>query len=456
MATSTDFPGLDEIIESLKEQKKNDTGPGRRKYPETSRAKAPMVKAGGAFQKTAGMGSKILPAAGAALRSAGRAVPVVGTGLALQPLASDLGETMGEAYRGITMEDAYKEGNPYVKQFADEARAAGRPGVTQSSRTRTREQEIGQQLMSQLKTNQGVDKTDLTPAQEGPSVQFQMPEVETITPDVLDEIPDETAMDTPVQDPQMQAIVEMLTGAPERTPPYEEIPVEHGETIKRLSTSTPREKKPISGFRRFLAAGSGPFDWNRADKQDEELYQMQNQLTDRDRVAAGYATAEVADAKRFNRGLTSQNFESGGMSPQMKFLADLLSSDRKQDRGEGAQMRLGAAGHQQQMERDRANMRGERDTPEATRSKAALKMMSENPDIFTPEQIEAVMGLRPTDAGLQQMLKARGKGNEAQQMIMALVAQQLAQRQGQSALPAAKPAPKKDPEAVRNLQALTK
>lgn len=478
MATQAQqFPGMEELIKHLKDQKVAEKGnsimtgqkPTNFTPTSTSAANAAKVAKGGVFRGGLGAaaGNATTRAGMGALRALSGAGPV-GAGITVlaagAPVAYQVGENIGEAYRSTAMEDAYKEGNPYTAKFAAEARANGRPAVG--------DQPMDAGMMPQITARQervnpnSMEYVDLPPdaVQEitVPGLHGDMnAEATEMVPDSEGADDPQPGMEVQAQDPQLEQIMQLLQ-APERTPPMEEIDPNQAETVARLSKNEAPPRRKIGGWERFWAAGSGgPVDFTRADRREEELYQLRNKMTDRDRFAGGYATGDIADTKNFNRGLVSQNFKEGGMSPQMKFMADLLAGDRRGDRTEASQSRLSSQEAGQTMARDKAGVKATSESPDQLRLKSGLKFMMDNPDFFEPEQLRAVFGVQPKQAGLDAALKARGKGNEVQQMIAAMVLQSLKDRQGVrgGSQPAAQPEKKSEPkkgEGALNLQSLTR
>lgn len=223
--------------------------------------------------------------------------------------------------------------------------------------------------------------------------------------------------------------------------------------------SAPKKvEKPKEGLgrkiKRFMVAGSGPFDFTRLDRQELALAEAQQALTEREKLRAQMALTDQQGAQDFNRKAKLHDYESGGMSPQDTFQLGLLGNDRKAAREHGYKGEELGQEHGFRMEEIKAGAANQRMSPEQAQREQAAKLMQEYPDLFTPEQIMQHTGLQTNPEALQVIANARKKTDMVDLMLAELLRGKLGGAAGgMSPSPAGRSAA---PAGNLNLRALQK
>lgn len=172
----------------------------------------------------------------------------------------------------------------------------------------------------------------------------------------------------------------------------------------------------VSGLQRFLAAGSGPFDWHRADAQAVANSQDANKLTDKERLSGQVAGEGVMGANNANTELSKEASAAGGMSPQMKMIMDIMGGSISAGQGMRAKLAEIGAENAGKLAVERAKPEAMALTPEVMQRQAAFKTAEEKPDTFTPEKLLGLMGVKnPTADDLTQvqaMMKSVSAGRQ--------------------------------------------
>lgn len=413
---ASQFPGMDEVIRFLQEQERTTQSQGpysRNPVMRTTPANIPAVQAGGIFSKGAGALSALRGAGGTVARTVGGA-PIVGTQL-MAPLAFGAGEGLGRYYNQL-MGQGDDQGY-YLPPDQALARARNKqlpqtlPDLSTTSTPSTSSKQdvpfVEKPQSERIQTRSNPNTIGYIPDElqemtvEGEVPQEQM--VEEIPPEMLVE-----AQDTRLED--------LLNKEDRPAPRAEEFP-ESRDTLaalgkNKVGTPPVRRETPKRGFLghvgEFFRTGGRNReldDYNR----ELDVYQKANSFTDPEKLSAGVAEKDVFSARDISARGELARYSGGGMSQQDKFMADLLGSEQKIGMAGKANAEKDAREHGYRMTEIGASAANQKLSPEAAKSQAAYKIMTEYPDIFTPEQIAAVTGVAPTEDGLSNISKGRAR-----------------------------------------------
>lgn len=463
------LPGIDEAMEWLKRQNaaveaeriKKSQVPNMSGQAKTVQVGTPIEPAGptGAFGKpvlppgtkspvSVGNFSKTV-AKGAG--KVGKAAGPIGTAAmvygALEPVASSIGNSIGDSYYENEMQKAYgSKAKPNLAVQALTGEEA--PGLSPRKQVSSPGNSLDLAMRGPRTPERGnasaprEDMEDLGDEQASGPIKFHRPlSPEEIARDnqVQAEPEQAVATESPEEsDPLMDKLVELMS-APEYKAPREEINPASLKAMNELgqnASERPKEKGGfLRGLQKVLVAGSGPLDFTRRDRQEEDLHQAKNQMTQREQYRGQNAQRDVQGAQQFNRVAEMQDYESGGMSPQQKFFMDLLHGDRKGATAGKMRASEQVREHGFRMEELKSNAASQKLTPEAIKEQARAKFATEYPDA-DPELMQA-LGINMTPESVQSIQKGRIHGQDPMQMLMAIEAI----RAGRTATPSKKPAP---------------
>jgi len=212
-----------------------------------------------------------------------------------------------------------------------------------------------------------------------------------------------------------------LLGKPDRVAPTRTEHPETAKTLADLGKNVTQRSQPKSGFGRsllkFLVAGSGPIDPTRLDRQEEDLYQAQNRLTEREGVAGKMAAEDRTATDSSNFAGKMAAFQQP-MSPQDKILADLLGhKDIAAGGQKDAMERLGAE-HGFRMQEIGAGAANQKITPEMQQQKFLNDLLEKYPDI-DPGALKA-KGVNADPEAISSIRKGR-IGQEKPDILQALI-----------------------------------
>jgi hypothetical protein len=446
---ASQFPGMDEVIRYLQEQNALEQAAARKAQtvPNIS-GQAPKSKVNlGARQQpaiagpsrpgqvapsfTGGKGGVYNVAPGSGGAFARRALGSAMVAAPFIPMAIDAGEGLGHMYNRLR--GAADTEGEYLDPNSREARAVYRqansgkyanrlPSLTELGvenkatdigvipRTEERQQrqltgylpaELEYLRQEQAQTEQPITVPISDSNSEGADAEVES--IEEIPPEMLIE-----AKDARLED--------LLAKEDRPAPRVEEFP-ESRSTLaalgkNKVGTPPVRRETPKRGFLghvgEFFRTGGRNReldDYNR----ELEVYQKANQFTDPEKLSAGVAEKDVFSARDINARGELARYSGEGMSQQDKFMADLLSSEQKIGMAGKASAEKDAREHGYRMTEIGASAANQKLTPEAAKSQTAYKIMTEYPDIFTPEQIAAVTGVAPTEEGLSNLSKGRAR-----------------------------------------------
>jgi hypothetical protein len=381
----------------------------------------------------------------------GRGLGAAGTALTayqvLEPAAAAVGEEIGQNIYDAELQEMYNEPNPFVEQFSREARAAGRPAV--SDQRLTGSEAMSRRALPQTQEVAPVDGAALIADDEMPAGtvpakptappvtvggfdpnwesqgvgEFAMePEVEQVPPEML--------VEAQGIDPQLKELLDvaMIQQAPLSEPiAQQDLDTRAALTKNRTEYQKPKETLGRK-IKRFFVAGSGPIDFTRLDRQERRAWEEENGYTDREKMALATADSNIRAAEGFNRQGRMKDYDTGGQAPIARYMADILAGDRRQDRGFEQALRAGQVGHEQAIERDALSTRRQQLSPEQQRAKAAYETMQSNMLAFSPDTIEQVLGVRPDAAGMKALLDAKGKSDTMEQVMKAQMLEYILER----------------------------
>lgn len=451
MAASTNFPGLQEVLDYLQAQRAK-TAPSNQlpvaptadeisaNMPRTAKVNANSIPddAGGIFDAAEGSG-------GAFARSA---LSDIATAAPLVPSAWRLGQYLGNKYNELTSPTR----SDAITTLPDIPSA---PLKTNSLAT----------VKPSVKTSQpaqgkAVTQTSVQPAQPAQVVQGVSPIQQSANLAGMDFSPDEEESESPtdaadvddrgqVQDvpvtstgsspssvsmtatsqPASEAndfmtqLMQTMSGMPKQTPVLETPNANSVEALNTLTNPPANSATPETlghKIKRFLVAGSGPLDFSRIDQQEATAKQAQQKFTDPQQLSADLASGDVKGAQQFNRESQLEVQKNQGMTPQMKFVLDLLGTQNQL--GIEQSNRLGQIGaeHNARMGEIAAGATAQRLSPDMMRREAATKMVTENPELATPDDIYQVTGLHVSPEALKLL--------QANHQMSALLAQMVGSR----------------------------
>lgn len=473
---STNFPGLEEVLQDLVDQK-NKTAPSRRLPSpptaadiEKNARRFPKPKTGqGIFNVAEGSG-------GAFARKA------LGAGVAAAPFigpAWDLGKKMGNKVneaigRGVEedgelvsgprgqrlLNDKKYEGQslpdlgpkPEVKLNAEQKRAndgkATAADITGSKANNAQEVTVipGMETSTPSSSSHGESKPAVrTPSNKvvsalaGQTQEEIKPEpkaeVKAVIPNrperdaesaALDQMEsggeiDQTEVDS---DPVLSKIESMLASQPEYKMPREQVNQASLKKVNELgkNRSEPDTPKETVGraIKRFIVAGAGPADFTRLERQESDLHQAKNRMTDREKFGGAFAAGDVMGAQQFNREAEKTDHTTGGLSPQMQFMMKMLEGDRVINQQEGVQSRRDLAQHGNRIDEMQTAAKLGKNDPETAKLMAQLKFLESNPDA-SPEQLEQTLGIKLDPKYIESVRAGRTKEDPMRQALVAII-----------------------------------
>lgn len=462
------MPGGPELVEFLRAQRaqKGILAPGEVNQATSGYNEVPS---GGAFAPLeSGEGANVLSALGGAAKMAGKYLPVAMAGYqigdagnkawqslldqlanpsapsslpivdASQPTAQDR-QNMTPMIQPDLMRRTGQRPMPNILQAlgapapaSPQSTSPSQPGAGATAQPQSLTDGAGAQTVNDggvgpvLATQGGDDtsnqtSTPVTQAPSGPSVQSSGDQTNSASPTT------------------MGALLEILRNHPAWSP----TPIAQNQgSVDALAQVTKQNAAPVqlgadgnapgvSGFQRFLAAGSGPFDWHRADRQRIQESQEANQMTDKERTLAGVAGADIQGKNSANTQLRQAANASGNISPADEYIMNLLGGQVGAQSAMKAKLAEIDAENQGKLNVARANpdyVKTSADYMQRESDLSNLKeIVSKSPDLLTPAQIAKMTGNK-TPSGddladiqntLHQITAARGfSPDKVQQAIL--------------------------------------
>lgn len=378
-----------QLAQELLKQSRQGPQPLRRGMPTFSENMQNIRAANSGPITMGGVGRSVL----GALR--GAAAPI-----GLATLTGGVGQTVAKSYGDMLVED-------------EAAKPPIQPGRRNTYLPQELESMQGQPQLQQVRPN--VNEVGYVPdeLQDMTAIATE-PEVEEIPPEMLVE-----AQDTRLED---------LLDKPDRPAPRVEEMPNSRLALETLSTNKVgqapvRRETPKRGLFGHLGEflRTGGRNRERDDYNAElETYLKANSFTDPEKLAAGVAQQDVMGARDKNFQAELAKYSGEGMSQQDKYRADMLGAERKASMMEGINKNKAALEHGYRMEEIGASAANQKLSPEAAKIQAAYKIMTEYPDIFTPEQIATVTGVMPTQEGLSAVSKGRQRDDGSAKMMQTL------------------------------------
>jgi len=232
-----------------------------------------------------------------------------------------------------------------------------------------------------------------------------------------------------VGDPYIDRLLALLEN--KQAPVQEELDPASVESLNALSKNKSEYTPPAETFgrklKRFVVAGAGPVDFTRLDRQEQELHQSRNALTDRERLRAGVADRTISGAQQFNRQQVGRNEETGGMSPQTRFALDLIGGDRSADRSLRQQKDLST--HQSKLRREEM---GVKQDPEVANMQFLRETATRYPDLLP--SVFQQMGVRLEPEALKSIQQGRSSGNTMRdQLLLEIIKERMGNLRGNAA-----------------------
>lgn len=455
---STNFPGLEEVLADLVEQKRK-TAPSRRlptpptavdiesnarRFPSPKGAKGGegifniIPGSGGAFARkvlSGGMAAApfALPAMGWAVDRGNEVNEWLGRGAAT-PEGLIKGDRGRRLARDKQTEQTFGGGLPSVEQIQNLSPGKVTPTVASSvlppvsvqSQTPT-----DQNAVQVLPDMNELDEADLLEQNTAPQVRFVMPEQSTpqgqaqMTSEEVEILGDPDTIVQPDQNDLFAQQLEALAQMPPHTIERETVSPDDEAVVRDASSAMtlhPVVQPPKETFgrkvSRFVSSLSGDtYDPTRLDKLEMEKYLMQNALTEREKLAAGNASSNIRDTKQFNRAATMAEYGTGQIHPYAQFALDLLKGDRinLQQGQREATARRENFGYQSALQSSSAA--ASKLTPEMMQLKAAFDFFSNNPDA-NPQEFERLYGFPLNPTYVQAMLESRKRGESTAQAFL--------------------------------------
>lgn len=449
MPTIGGLPGTEELtswLESLDEKtrqevlkRSNPGGMGRAASPVSAQVippQGPRMMTGAAGMPVKGSAGPLsvgnfAQSAGKIARGAGRVAGPAGAMYSaysmFEPLATAAGGALGDVLA------AKMVGNPYaVPHKLNVSALDALQGEQQQGNNRT----LSSLVTGSVSKNQAPQQQQEEPP--NPYSTFEdMPEelrldmsptvdMEAMnTPAVEDQeeqVPE--GMNTPATEGvDLETLVELMYGLPKYAAPQETVDSAAVETINKASKNVaerPQKKGGfVEGLKRTLTAGAGPWDFSRYDRQQEDLYQAKNALTDREKVGVNAADKAVSGAQQFNRQGQMAEYENGGMSPQQRFMIDLLAGERKIGQVSKSRAAQAEQEHNYRLAELNAADKNQRYSPEVINQMTLSKLAQEYPDLF-PSVTEDIAGATMDPKAVDSIRRGRIKGIDPEQMLEAL------------------------------------
>lgn len=398
------FPGMDEVLRYLQEQQAAENAqiqkskpvpnisgqapPSRLQVGEPQFPKGPQMMGnqpapqarGGIFGSgpvQPGMGNfnRAAPSGGGgmgALRALKGAGSVAGLA-SLTPVAYQIGKIGGDAYYDKTMENAYKEPNPYSRTLPQQTyipeeliAMQAQPQQPQQAQAPVREQPLSVPGLGAPSTQQGEQGVDYM---EQPYEQ---------TAQQVEQVP--AGMDVEAQPDYQQMLTQQVP------PRVEEMP-ESRNTLRALGTNkTERPTRPEPKKKNFIQNVGDFFRYGGHDPEQDKYeralrqYSAENQLTEPEKLAGGVAEKDIFSARQANYGGEMAKYEGHGVSPSDKFMTDYYSTQEKEGRAAKTSAAKDAREHGYRMEEIGAGAAMQKLSPAQQQEKFLTDFMEKYPD----------------------------------------------------------------------------
>lgn len=373
----------------------------------------------GNLARAGGGGSKIL----GALRGVGKASGVLGTGLALEPLASGIGNMIGDAYRDTSISpNDYK--SP-ARQAADKGKQSFYDSADMVAAFRP---------SARARISESAQPLDLNYPDDRESYAA---DAEQVPPEML--VP---ASDDEQAAPEQEAddfMKQVLATIEPRGAVQEQPDPESTQDLKELTKERQgvRQAEPTSligkvgrGISKFMAAGAGPYDPTRYDRQQLELEKAKQQFTPQEALRGQLAVAEREGRQKFNREAQLENMKTGGLDDVTKLKAGLGTTIYEKQQSRAAKKEELGIEHKNKMEEIGASGASQRESPEAQEARMQREIAVKYLYAFTPKEAKRLTGLDISQQGLDAIRVAAQKDNP-----MAIAVAQLLQTRIQNMNP---------------------
>lgn len=487
MPTTSTFPGMEEVIKFLEEQATKDaqgkvipasgglgqpytpprvTLPPARSFPAgptinvMGGVKVPMTQAGG------GMLSESLGGAGSLLRGLGglgaRVAGPVGIATAAYPvLKMGLKSAIDTEYPETSLDKERRE------SFIGQDRL---PTLDELGYPQEHKKFVPPSLPDYLDSANSNKKkqTPTSTEQYGPKLSEGSPmsnsaQLAGLEPHYSDQIEDQpsspndglteeqrAAMNVPAEEestngeisPSEEAdsfMKQVLATIEPRGAVQEQPDPESTQDLKELTKERQgvRQAEPTSligkvgrGISKFMAAGAGPYDPTRYDRQQLELEKAKQQFTPQEALRGQLAVAEREGRQKFNREAQLENMKTGGLDDVTKLKAGLGTTIYEKQQSRAAKKEELGIEHKNKMEEIGASGASQRESPEAQEARMQREIAVKYLYAFTPKEAKRLTGLDISQQGLDAIRVAAQKDNP-----MAIAVAQLLQTRIQNMNP---------------------
>lgn len=423
-------PGLGELIlKSLKEdfggKKPADTRAGEAFKPQTPQA-APEARplpsakiptnVEGQMGRLGKIGNKV-----------GGPLGVASLGLAALPVANAVGDAiaskidpLSEEYDRIAREKQAGKAPPAVK--ADTVQPVATAAAPTQAAAPT----------AQVAETQTIDPLMALRGQYTPMAdatqEFAVPSAPAAAP-----------ADSGQSDKLLEAIAAILTN-PSRQPVSYKPDASSTAAIEALPDVKPevaqKKKGFVEGLKRFISAGNPNYNPNRLEMLDQEAAnakaQAANAVTPRTQAKAGIASADVQGAQAASRASARDVETTGGISPQDKFMLDLVGGSYEQQARTGAAKEVAAVEQRGAMDRLQAGAAMQKLTPESQRAAIFAKLVETYPDLFGAAGVSDLTGRTVSQEAMNSITNARGKNDPTALLMAELLREKLAERKAKA------------------------
>lgn len=501
---ANEFPGMDQVLEFLRQQKELEAQRFNRnapkpppsmsnvaqpapssmsnvptkgplmseghQFPEPTRAGMANVPAGAkapAGPASAGNFASSLGKAGPALRALGATASRVSwplaVGAALQPVATAAGEGLGNiAHDIIIPEEMWKRpAKISTKSLASKQGAqqpSAQPAQTPTAVDQSAElaglpaQSSDQQARPTASpevsaANDSYKSQMAAEPRNSAAIQALLGQPVTLPAAAAPSAPTESTSGT--ADEILRQLDELLS-APPATPqsvaPRPESTATIGELSKDRNVDQPAPKSRLGRMGRYVQKAAtnfngGNYDPTRYDAKQLELSNAKRQFTPQEQMRGGVALKDIEGADATNRNIAADMAKSGGFSTRDSKTFDALMEMYKMAGGDESKIKQAQLEHQNKMAQIGAEA-GAKSAGEAaqTQQKMQADAIVRYLDVVPPEVLFANLGWKLTDQDAAVLKMARLGDDPAKQAVTRLIEQRLAQ-QGQASRAGAK-APK--------------